>query len=63
MSGCCKNKSSKKEEIEKIEKEKDVRYPVEDISTTEKPDEENVKEALEELNPTIDSLGKRGANE
>ena len=44
----------------KANENEEVIYPVEEVSLSEAPSEENVKDAIDELNPTIDSLGQRG---
>ncbi len=41
---------------DKVSDKEEEKYPVEPISDTETANEEDVKEALEELNPSEDSM-------
>ena len=54
-----------KEEKEKMEQKdeltnSDQRFPVEQVSNTGKPTKKQVKAAVKELNPDVNSLGSRG---
>ena len=49
----------KVEQKDKLE-DKDQRYPVEQVPNTGKPTKKQVKAAVNELNPELDSLGYRG---
>lgn len=60
-----KNKNKSKQTVSDEQKEssieelKDVEYPVQQVGN-EAPDSEDVKDAVKELNPDLDSLGFRG---
>ena len=41
-------------------KKSDQRFPVEQVSNTGKPTKKQVKAAVKELNPDVNSLGSRG---
>ena len=54
-----------KEEKKKIEQKDELtnsgqRFPVEQVSNTGKPTKKQVKAAVKELNPDVNSLGSRG---
>ena len=54
-----------KEEKKKMEQKdeltnSDQRFPVEQVSNTVKPTKKQVKAAVKELNPDVNSLGSRG---
>jgi len=51
-----KKKTEQKDEL----MENDRRYPVEQVSNTGKPTKKQVKAAVKELNPDVNSLGSRG---
>lgn len=54
-----------KEEKKKMEQKDELtnsgkRFPVEQVSNTGKPTKKQVKAAVKELNPDVNSLGSRG---
>lgn len=51
-----KKKTEQKDEL----MENDRRYPVEQVSNTCEPTKKEVKAAVKELNPDLNSLGSRG---
>ena len=51
-----KKKTEQKDEL----MENDRRYPVEQVSNTGEPTKNEVKAAVKELNPDLNSLGSRG---
>ena len=51
-----KKKTEQKDEL----MENDRCYPVEQVSNTGKPTKKQVKAAVKELNPDVNSLGSRG---
>ena len=51
-----KKKTEQKDEL----MENDRRYPVEQVSNTGEPTKKEVKAAVKELNPDLNSLGSRG---
>ena len=51
-----KKKTEQKDEL----MENDRRYPVEQVSKTGEPTKKEVKAAVKELNPDLNSLGSRG---
>ena len=51
-----KKKTEQKDEL----MENDRRYPVEQVSNTGEPTMKEVKAAVKELNPDLNSLGSRG---
>ena len=51
-----KKKTEQKDEL----MENDRCYPVEQVSNTDEPTKKEVKAAVKELNPDLNSLGSRG---
>lgn len=51
--------SNEKKEESFIEELKDVEYPVQQVGN-ESPNSEDVKDAVKELNPDLNSMGFRG---
>ena len=55
----CMNEQKKEEQKDNLTDNTPL-YPVEQVPDTGDPDNREVKEAVNELNPDIDSLGSRG---
>ena len=49
-----------KKKMEQKDENSDQRFPVEQVSNTGKPTKKQVKAAVKELNPDVNSLGSRG---